>query len=107
MLIKLVKKKRKHVAQIHALERSENLGVCLVSKCIMLQDSDIGLQYTPTNIVTNYDMKTIESTKDLILKFLQTFRNTILCHLQRLSLMNVVSSSRWHLNLQNCIDYGK
>ena len=70
MLIKLVKKKRKHVAQIHAIERSENLGVCLVSKCIMLQDSDIGLQYTPTNIVTNYDMKTIESTKDLILKFL-------------------------------------
>ena len=95
----------------HDLSRREegrkNIAEYLVGKSIMLQESHIGLQYTPTNILNNYDMEAIESTKDSIIEFLQTFRNMILCQLQRLSLMNVVRSSRWHLDLQNRIDYGR
>ena len=82
----------------HALSRREEwretLGECLGGKCIMLQDYHIGLQHMPTTIVNNYDMKVIKSTKDSILKFLQTFRNTILCQLQTQSLTNVGRSSR-------------
>ena len=110
-IVDLISNQQHGAHMCHDLSRHEegrkNLAEYLVGKCIILQDSHIGSQYTPTNILNKYDMEAIESTKDFILEFLQTFRNTILCQLQRLSLMYVVRSSRWHLDLQNRIHYGK